>query len=70
MNACIASTEQEDEHLTNDSYYFHKKMGFELVGTFHQSGYKFDRWYDMIWMEKLIGTHDVPAEKVESPNEG
>ena len=70
MNACIASTEQEDEHLTNDSYYFHKKMGFELVGTFHQSGYKFDRWYDMIWMEKLIGTHDVPAEKVEFPNEG
>ena len=45
-------------------------MGFELVGTFHQSGYKFDRWYDMIWMEKLIGTHDVPAEKVEFPNEG
>ena len=70
MNACIASTEQEDKHLTNDSYYFHKKMGFELVGTFHQSGYKFDRWYDMIWMEKLIGTHDVPAEKVEFPNEG
>lgn len=70
MNACIASTEQEDEHLTNDSYYFHKKMGFELVGTFHQSGYKFDRWYDMIWMEKLIGTHDVPAEKVAFPNEG
>ncbi|MCI5601462.1 MAG: hypothetical protein SOZ02_10135 [Hallerella porci] len=25
--------------------------------TFHKSGYKFHTWYDMIWMEKLIGEH-------------
>ena len=24
-------------------------------GTFHNCGYKFDRWYDMVWMEKIIG---------------
>lgn len=63
LNACIAMPTEEmvsaggDEYLTEDSYYFHKKMGFELVGRFHGSGYKFDRWYDMIWMEKLIGEH-------------
>ena len=65
MNACIAYTDEEDEHLTNDSYFFHKKMGFELVGTFHKSGYKFDRWYDMIWMEKMIGEHMGKAENVK-----
>lgn len=48
MNACIAVPKEEDEHLGNDSYHFHKKMGYRLVGTFHNSGYKFDTWYDMV----------------------
>ena len=64
MNACIAVPNGEDEHLSNDSYYFHKKMGFSLVGTFHNSGYKFDTWYDMIWMEKIIGKHEKHQENV------
>ena len=63
MNACIASTKTDDEFLTNDSMYFHSKMGFTEVGCFHNSGYKFGRWYDMIWMEKMIGPHDAhPGE--------
>jgi phosphinothricin acetyltransferase len=57
MNACIAVTEKEDSHLTNDSVYFHEKLGFKLVGTFHNSGYKYNTWYDMVWMEKMIGRH-------------
>lgn len=57
MNACIALPKEDDEHLNNDSYYFHEKMGFHLVGTFHNCGYKFNTWYDMIWMEKFIGEH-------------
>ena len=63
MNACIASAKVEDEFLTNDSMYFHSRMGFTEVGRFHNSGYKFGRWYDMIWMEKMIGPHDAhPGE--------
>lgn len=57
MNACIAYTEEEDEYLTNGSVRFHEAMGYELVGHFHQCGYKFGRWYDMVWMEKMIGEH-------------
>ena len=64
MNACIAVPKENDEHLSNDSYYFHKKMGFHLVGTFHNSGYKFNTWYDMIWMEKIIGKHQKNQENV------
>jgi phosphinothricin acetyltransferase len=59
MNACIAVTSKEDTHLTNDSVYFHEKMGFKLVGTFHNSGYKYNTWYDMVWMEKIIGNHTL-----------
>lgn len=64
MNACIAWAKEDDEHLNNDSYYFHGKMGFNMVGTFHDSGYKFNRWYDMIWMEKMIGEHTPDASNV------
>ena len=38
-------------------YPFHEHLGFTLAGTFHNCGYKFGRWYDMIWMEKVIGEH-------------
>ena len=64
MNACIAVPGTKDEHLTNDSRYFHEKMGFSLVGTFHNSGYKFHTWYDMIWMEKMLGEHRAEPDKV------
>ena len=64
MNACIAVTKNEDEYLKNDSVFFHEKMGFKTVGTFHKSGYKFDRWYDMIWMEKMTGEHSSPQKNV------
>ena len=58
MNACIAAPRgAEDPHLTWDSVHFHEAMGFTPVGTFHNSGYKFSTWYDMIWMEKMIGEH-------------
>lgn len=57
VNACIALPEQEDEYLTNDSVRFHEKIGYREVGVFHKCGYKFNRWYHMIWMEKMIGEH-------------
>lgn len=56
MCACIAYTERDaDPHLTNDSVLFHERMGFAIVGHFHRCGWKFGRWYDMVWMEKLLG---------------
>ena len=64
MNACIAVPKEEDEHLSNDSYHFHEKTGFHLVGPFHNSGYKFNTWYDMIWMEKIIGEHQAHQRNV------
>lgn len=52
--ACIGVPEIEDEYLTNNSAQFHAHMGFREVGRFCNSGKKFDRFYHMIWMEKLI----------------
>ena len=55
--ACITWAEQEDEYLTHLSPRFHEHMGYRFCGTFRQCGYKFGRWYDMIWMEKHLGNH-------------
>lgn len=62
LNACIGYPKVEDEYLTKNSAQFHQHLGYRWVGEFHDSGYKFGRWYDMIWMEKMIGKHpDKPA---------
>ena len=60
LNACIGSPETEDEYLTRNSIQFHSHMGYKMVGEFYKCGYKFGRWYNMVWMEKIIGEH--PAE--------
>ena len=60
MYACIAYTDWEDAHLTNNSMNFHAHMGYELTAKFPKCGYKFGKWYDMIWMHKEIGSHNVP----------
>lgn len=57
LYACIACPEQEDEYLTRSSMAFHEHLGFRQAGLFRECGYKFGRWYHMVWMEKLIGAH-------------
>ena len=57
LYACIGSLEVADEFLNHDSEKFHENLGFHFVGRFKKCGYKFGRWYDMIWMEKIIGEH-------------
>ena len=57
MEAAIAYVEPEDEYLTHDSIRFHEWLGYKKVAHFHQCGRKFGRWYDVVWMEKIIGDH-------------
>lgn len=57
LYACIGYPETADEYLTRNSAEFHAHMGYGFIGLFHKCGYKFGRWYDMIWMEKIIGEH-------------
>ena len=65
LYACIGIVSPADEYLTSNSADFHAHEGFRQVGYFTKCGRKFDRWYDMIWMEKMIGDHtDNPQELV------
>lgn len=63
MNACITCMDKADEYLPLDSIRFHETMGFRRCAHFHKCGYKFGRWYDMIWMEKMLGEHHAQTIK-------
>lgn len=60
--ACITGTDRaKDPFADGGSVPFHEKMGYREVGKFPRSGYKFGRWYDVVWMEKSI------ADRPENP---
>lgn len=68
LYACIGYPKKDDEYLTKNSAEFHSHLGYKLAGTFHNCGYKFQRWYDMIWMEKIIGDHKENMSAIVSYN--
>lgn len=60
LNACIA-------YPNPQSIAFHEKMGYKTAAHFHKCGFKLGRWWDMIWMEKLIASHKIPPEPLLPP---
>lgn len=58
--AGIASPTEEDEYLTRSSERFHEAIGYSVVARYHGCASKFGRWYNLIEMEKSIGTRDCP----------
>ena len=33
---------------------FHRKFGFETIGTFKEVGFKFDKWLDVVFMQLML----------------
>ena len=69
LYACIGYPEEDDEYLTKNSKQFHEHLGYRLIGEFRKCGYKFGRWYHMVWMEKMIGEHPEKPEQVKTFSE-
>lgn len=62
LYACITvSDRKDDKNLTDASILFHEKVGYKHVGKHNLCGYKFNKWYSVIWMEKVI------AERPDKP---
>lgn len=55
VNACIS-------YPNPGSISFHEKRGYKTVGHFTECGYKLNRWWDMVWMEKMLGEHHCPPK--------
>lgn len=49
-HSMIAAVDAENA----DSIAFHKALGYEEAGRVPQSGYKFDRWLDVLFMQKFL----------------
>lgn len=69
INACIACAgkDKNDPYITDASIRFHEKMGYRLVGEFTDCGFKFKRWYNMVWMEKMLGEHSSEPPAIIKP---
>jgi len=62
--AGITYIETEDEYLTHGSVKFHSAMGYEKVAEYRKCGFKFKRWYNVVFMEKFLGEHTDNPETV------
>jgi len=63
LYAAVSYREKEDETITHASPRFHLSMGYQKAAHFSKCGYKFGRWYDIVWYEKHIAEHgEDPAE--------
>lgn len=51
----------------------HAKLGFKLVGTYINAGFKSGKWYNVRWFENNIGDHTLtsalPVSLRELPKE-
>ena len=50
IHAMMAGIDADNE----GSIALHRKLGFEIVGTLKEVGYKFDRWLDLAFMELIV----------------
>lgn len=55
---------EEDPYLTKNSEHFHAAVGYKKIANYTKCGYKFNRWYNLIYMEKFIGEHNTPQKSL------
>ncbi len=56
--------------IPNDkSINFHKSHGFKEVGIYHNIGYKFNKWIDLIWLEKNLIDYNIPPKSIKNIKE-
>ncbi len=43
----------------------HQKLGFEKIGIFKASGYKFEKWQDICWYQKILHEDVTVIQDIE-----
>lgn len=43
----------------------HKTFGFEQVGYFEKAGYKFNRWLDLVWLQKELNDYNGEIGRIK-----
>ncbi len=68
MYASIACADGKDPYVSDYSADFHAHLGFRPVGVFRNCGYKFGRWYHLLWVEKTLNIHGNEMQPVMFQN--
>lgn len=63
--ACITVPLVDDMYCDSSSYTYHKHIGFTEVGRFPKAGYKFNTWYDIVWMHMDLGEHTSSTKPIQ-----
>ncbi len=50
LYSCIALPNEKSMHL-------HQSFGFEQAALYPKSGFKFHKWYDVVWLYRPIGSY-------------
>jgi len=58
-----------DEYSDFNSMQFHQSMGYKKSGQIDNCGYKFGRWYSLLYMDKQIGTPETEMGAVRTVDE-
>jgi len=51
--SCITASNAVSLHL-------HEKLGFDMLGTFPNTGYKLGQWHSVVWMALELGDRENP----------
>lgn len=70
LQALIAAAEKQDYHVliggidaaNTTSIRLHESLGFTHCGTVQQSGFKFGRWLDLAFYQKILATPAAPVD--------
>lgn len=58
--AFSAITGENEKSIT-----IHKNFGFEQVGYFKKAGYKFNRWLDLVWLQKELNDYSGEIGRIK-----
>ena len=70
LQALVAAAEKQDYHVlvggidaaNSVSIRLHESLGFAHCGTVRQSGFKFGRWLDLAFYQKILATPAAPVD--------
>lgn len=55
--------------INNNSEKLHEYFGFKKLGVYHNTGYKFGKWHDVMWFEKSICKYESEPKPLVSIKE-
>jgi phosphinothricin acetyltransferase len=70
LEAAIAAAQRQDYHVlvggidaTNvASIKLHESLGFTYSGTVRHAGFKFGRWLDLVFYQRILATPAAPVD--------